>query len=99
MLWLAGSRPAALRAGPRSHSRRADAGDESVHLAPEVSGLGVEVLGGLGDLRGDPAGLRSRLVDADDVGRDFLRAEGSLLHVLRDLTGGGALLLDRGGNR
>ena len=55
--------------------------------------------GRLQDLVGRLPGFSGRLGHTADVARRFLGAGRSLLHVARDLVGGGALLFDRRGDR
>ncbi len=45
------------------------------------------------------AGLAGAAADVGDMGGDFGRAGGGMLHVAGDFPGGGALLFDRGRNR
>src|SRR5882724_13466527 len=77
----------------------ADLGEETVDVGAQCLCLPAEFLGRGKDLVGGRAGLRRRLVDADDVGGDLMGSFRRTLHVAGDFLRRRALLLDRGGNR
>src|SRR5713226_2936989 len=92
-----GARPAKRRA--RRRLGGADPREEVINLGAQGVGLASELARSGKDLRGGGAGLVRRLIDARNVARDLLGATRGLLGAARDLAGGGALLLDRRGDR
>src|SRR5256885_10799863 len=80
-------------------SSGADIGEEGADIGAQGLRLFAEFLGRGEDLARRRAGLRRRLVDADDVARDLTGALRGLLDVAGDLLRRRALLLDRRGDR
>src|SRR5690349_18174805 len=73
----------------------ADICEEGADVAAQGLGLPAELLGRGEDLARGCAGLRRRLVDADDVARDLAGAFRRPLHIASDLLRRRALFLDR----